>query len=235
MSKGVKDTGRVLFLVFGSMLVIASVAGCIFMFKLLLTPWWIPVSICIIFCVALGLPLRRLWRGLTKSDNLALQMCVNLVFLLPLALCTVLTINYATSGRQERDENAIVRRVYWETHYKTKRVSRRVYTRGAPYKVYYISIELADGHKRDVQVLKKTYDRLVKGDTIGVHLSKGALGMKVFNGTDFILPPKAEKKSRSERIREKYRDRMRRKYREHQKQIFGHGNKSKKSDNEEND
>lgn len=235
MSNGAKDTGRVLFMVFGSCVVIGSIAGCVYMFKLLLTPWWIPVSICTIISIALGIPLRGLWRWLTKSDNIAFHTIVNLLVILPFTLCAALTVNYATSGRNETDEKVVVNRVYWETHYKTRRVGRRTYTRGAPYKVYYLSLTLGEGHNRDVQVLKKTYDRLVKGDTIGVHVSKGALGMKVFNGSNFILPPKVKKESRSEKIKRKNKERMRRIYREHQEMINSRSTHHIQTEESEND
>lgn len=73
MSKG-RDAARAI--VFGALIgiILLSTGGCIYCFKGLLTPGWIPAAVTLVMTVALGLPMRGLWRWLTGSDSVALAL-----------------------------------------------------------------------------------------------------------------------------------------------------------------
>lgn len=195
-NKGI-GVGRAIALVIGCAVTVFNIAGCIYLFHFLLTPWWIPTLILLPLAVVTALPARGLWRWMTGTRNVAINLIGHIVFTFPLLLCAALTINYATSGKHATREEVAVTRVYKETRYKTRRVSRKTYVRGAPYPVYFIEIRFHDGRSKDIEVLKKTYDRVSKGDTIGVDVSKGKLGMTVFDGRDLQLPERV--KSRKKR------------------------------------
>ena len=97
--------------------------------------------------------------------------------------------------------------------------------RGAPYPVYFIEIRFRDGRSRDIEVLKKTYDRISKGDSVVVDVSKGKLGMTVFDGRNLQLPEGVKS-----RKKETYQERRRRMYREHADRILRRKNRNDNTD-----
>lgn len=182
-----KGGGRTVAIVLLSTLALFCIGGCAAELNYLLTAWWIPVSIVLVITVALALPLRRMWQWIIGKSNVALILLCHILFTGPLLLCAALTINLATSGKNVQPTEAVVERVYTETRYRTKRLSRKVYTRGAPYTVYRVEVHFPEGEKRHFDIKRQLFARLTKGDTISVDVSKGALGMKVFNGSETKL------------------------------------------------
>jgi hypothetical protein len=158
-------------------------------------------------------------------------MICHLVFTFPLLLCTALTVNLLTADKNPVNTKAVVEKVYTETRYHTKRVSRKVYTRGAPYTVYCVEIQFPEGKKRHFDIKKKVYNRLSKGDTVSVDIKKGALGMRMFNGSEMQLPETAT----PEQKKETRHQRMRRKYQEHMEKIRNiHNHEGQQSQNANN-
>lgn len=220
MSKS-KEAVRI---VVGSMMVAATVfnvGGCIYMLRELLSARWIPICLTLVFAGCLALPLRSLWRRLTKSSNIALHLILHICFTWPLVLLLALIINFVNPASEKHRMDMTVERVYTETRYHTKRVGRRTYSRGAPYKVYRIDITTPDGRSRGFDVKKKIYDRVSKGDTIELDVYRGILGMTVFNAGDIHLKPEMTKERKDEKVKETRRERMHRKYREHIDRIRG--------------
>ena len=76
-------------------------------------------------------------------------------------------------------------RVYSETRYRSKRVARNRYTRGEPYKVYFMDARLSDGRECKRSISIQRYNRYAwnshrnKPDSVDLHLSSGALGMEI--------------------------------------------------------
>ena len=217
--------GRGIVLIIVCTVTVFNIAGSIYLYHFLLTPWWIPALIFLPAAVATALPARGLWRWMTGSRNVAVNLVCHIVFAFPLLLCSALTINYATSGKHSTKEAVVVTRVYKETRYKTRRVSRKTYVRGAPYPVYFIEIRFRDGRSRDIEVLKKTYDRISKGDSVVVDVSKGKLGMTVCDGRNLQLPEGVKS-----RKKETYQERRRRMYREHADRILRRKNRNDNTD-----
>lgn len=214
MSKSM-EAGRIIGIGFICAVTVFSIGGMIFMLKVLISPWWIPVITAIVIGKGLALPMRGLWKWVTKSDNIPLNLICHLLFTIPFLICVGLSVNYATSGRNIIHEKAIVERVYRETRYKTRRVSRKVYTRGAPYYAYCMELRLPTGNTRDIDVKKKIYDRLSKEDTVGIDVSKGILGLLVFDAGNIHL----NDSQTAERKKESAREKRIRKYREHMDRV----------------
>jgi len=170
-----------------STLALLGIGGSAAALNYLLTAWWIPITVVLIMTVMLALPMRRLWQWITGTYNTAINLLCHILFTLPLLLCAILTVNLATSGKDAQATEAVVEKVYTETRYHTKRVSRKVYTRGTPYTVYRVEIKFPQGMKRHFDIKRKLFNQLMKGDTVSVNVSKGALGMKVFNGSETVL------------------------------------------------
>lgn len=207
-----KESWRIVTGVMMSAVALFCMGGCAAELNYLLTPWWIPVVIVMAITIPLALPMRGLWQWLTGKQNVALNMLCHLIFTFPLLLCAALTVNLFTADKNPVNTEAVVERVYTETRYHTKRVSRKVYTRGAPYTVYCVEIQFPEGERRHFDIKKKVYNRLSKGDTVSVDVKKGALGMRVFNGSEMRLPEKAtpnhKYETRNQRMRRKYQEHM---------------------------
>lgn len=226
-----KEGWRLVTGVMMSAVALFCIGGCAAEFNYLITPWWIPVVIVLAISVPLALPMRGLWQWLTGKQNVALNMICHLVFTFPLLLCTALTVNLLTADKNPVNTKAVVEKVYTETRYHTKRVSRKVYTRGAPYTVYCVEIQFPEGKKRHFDIKKKVYNRLSKGDTVSVDIKKGALGMRMFNGSEMHLPETAT----PEHKKETRHQRMRRKYKEHMEKIRNiHNHEGQQSQNANN-
>lgn len=80
-------------------------------------------------------------------------------------------------GGEAHETEAEITRVYSETRYKTRRVTRRTYARGESYKVYFAEIDLGHGVRRPVPIDRGRYRRLRPGMRVSVGLCRGALGL----------------------------------------------------------
>lgn len=194
MSKG-RDAARAI--VFGALIgiILLSAGGCFYCFKGLLTPGWIPAAVTLVMTVALGLPMRGLWRWLTGSDSVALALVCQVLSVWPILTCVVLAVNMAGAGHGTSRVEVPVERVYQETRHQTRRTGRRSYVQGPPYKVCRIDIDVPGAGRRSLDVPRKTYRRLDKGDTIGIDITTGLLGMRYFDVTDLHLRPAPEKRA----------------------------------------
>lgn len=181
-----------------SFLTIASICCYVFSFMMLRTTMvsvWIPLAIAVGIAMVSGLTLSRVWRYLTDRQSFAINYIFHVLVVSGFLLLAVVLLNrYGASENASYKENAIVTRVYREKHYRTKRVSRRVYTRGAPYYIYMTDVELADGRFASFSIPKKRYDQLNRGDTIGVTLSKGLFRWDTIEKDDITYPPSKNKK-----------------------------------------
>lgn len=209
MGKG-KDAARAVTGGLTFTVALMSAAGCYFMLRQLVTPWWIPVCVVLAVTVPLALPMRGIWRWLTGSDNVALNLLCHMLSVFPLLLCAALTVNYACANVSGKTE-ARIEKVYRQTRYRSRRVGRRTYTRGEPYQVYCMEIETSGGLRRDFDISRKIYSKAAKGDTIQLDILSGPLGMKMLDISHPHLPEHAatrRKESRSEKMRRKYREHM---------------------------
>lgn len=217
MSKG-RDAARAI--VFGALIgiILLSTGGCIYCFKGLLTPGWIPAAVTLVMTVALGLPMRGLWRWLTGSDSVALALVCQVLSVWPMLTCVVLAVNMAGAGHTTSRVEVPVVRVYQETRHQTRRTGRRSYVQGPPYKVCRIDIDVPGAGRRSLDVPRKTYRRVDKGDTIGIDITTGQLGMRYFDATDLHLRPTPEKERKHRSPGQRRHDR----YREHIDSIRKH-------------
>lgn len=135
-----------------------------------------------------ALVLRRKWKTITGTANALINLICHLVAVTGLCMALILGVNYF--GRDTSDSvtvRAEVVRVYSETRHHMKRVARNRYTRGEPYKVYYMDVRLPDGRecKRSISLqrynrfARSNYRRHQRPDSVDLHLTKGALDMTI--------------------------------------------------------
>lgn len=153
----------------------------------LVRPLWVVVG-AVVFAAASCLAFGRKWAGLTGTRNVVINVICNLVAVSGLAMALFLGVNYFGRNKAETvNVRAEVMRVYAETHYRTKRVARNRYTRGEPYKVYYMDVRLPDGRERKREIPLKRYNRYARSshirhtrpDSVDLRLTPGALGLTV--------------------------------------------------------
>lgn len=216
-----KDAWRIVAGGFWATLAIFCGVGCAVEFKYVLTPWWIPVLAAVMVSLALALPMRSVLRWLTGSRNPAIILLCQVFLISPVLLIAALLANMTLASPEREQIATEVTRVYKETRYRTKRVSRRVYTRGAPYKAYRMEIEIPGKGRRSLDISKKIYDRVMKGDTIGINVFTGPLGIRMFESGSFDLRKIRKAEEKREKARETLRERRRRKYNEHMHAVTG--------------
>lgn len=135
---------------------------------------------------ASAIPACRLWQKITGWEGMVWNGLLHVVVLSALLSGVILSVNYfcASDGNFAR-ERVIVENKYRKTEYQSRRISRRVYTRGNPYYVYEVELRFLKpefaARNKTVRIPKKQYDALRLGDTATVSLGRGALSMPVFN------------------------------------------------------
>lgn len=159
---------------------------------------WIFFGTVLAVAAATGTVLHRAWGKLTGWDKFYLNFPIHLVVATIVISAAFLMGNYfATDFSSLPEEKVIIENRLRETRYHTKRVSRRVYTRGAPYYVYYLEVSLPDGKPMEVYVEKSVYDKALAGDTATVRFGRGALSLPVINPRSLkLLHPRSKSKSR---------------------------------------
>jgi len=95
-------------------------------------------------------------------------------------LAAIYGLNYAfTQQSSQHAEHAIVKRKYTKTRHHQKRVSRRVYRQGSPYKVYYMELHFENGREKTIQVSSKRFYSIRSGSTIPLTVESGLFGIPV--------------------------------------------------------
>lgn len=174
MGQKARDVVRILTGGFALTFAGISVVLCIIILKTLLTPWWIPVACVLPVSLLLYYPLRGLNEWITDSSKKWLNILNHLFLTWPTLLIAVLVTNMLTAEGESKEVAARVDRVYKETRYRTRRVGRRTYTRGAPYQVTRMDVTLTDGREYGFDIPKKLYSRITVGDTVVIPTSTGA-------------------------------------------------------------
>ena len=150
-----------------------------------------------VVAAATGTVLHRAWGRLTGTSKFYINYPIHLVVSAIVLSAAVLMGNYyPTDFSSLPEEKVIIDQRLRKTRYKTRRVSRRVYTRGAPYQVYYLKVTLPDGKHKQIYVKKALYDKARQGDTATVRVGRGRLSFPVMDPNSLkLLHPHTGKKN----------------------------------------
>lgn len=164
--------------------------------------WRIVLVLCIGLSLVSGIFTSKIWRGLTCTNRMWINYLLNTYIVCAILLMLFYVPNFAFSNRSETvNESAVIERVFYKTRYKKKRISRRTYGRGEPYKVYYIDICFEDGTEKTISIPLQKYNRLHRGDSLVFEVRKGLWGMKILD-TNFKM---TEHKLSKSKIRKRFR------------------------------
>lgn len=193
----VKSVVRWVALGFGVALLILLAGGIAGMIGTTMLNWWVFFGIIVIVAAATGTVLHCGWEKLTGTGKFYINFPLHMVVFTIVAAAALLMGNYYGSDFSSfQEEKVIVNQKIRKTRYQTKRISRRVYTRGAPYYVYYVDITLPDGTPKEIYVNRNVYNKAHVGDTATIRMGRGALSFRVIDPNSLKLPS-TRHKSRS--------------------------------------
>lgn len=175
-----KDTLRGM--VIGAIAIIAIflAGGAIWLHAHTIVTPWIPIAAALAIAAPTGLAAWRGWRKLSGTGSPVVNYICHLLVVTPVIVFLIYLINYLpATGSASHQEKGVVERVYREKHYRTQRVGRNHYRRGEPYYEHYIDVRFRSGAVKAFLIDMNEYNRRHKGDSIGVAVGKGALGMPV--------------------------------------------------------
>lgn len=144
---------------------------------------WVPFGIAALIGIG-SIAFSGVWGALTGTSKRWANALYGIVVVGAIASFAIIGGNYFFADDSTAHiENVAVVGKYREKHYKSRRVSRRVYTRGAPYYTYHVTVEFADGRRKSLKVPLKRYNRIRNGSMRELTLQTGLFGMPVIKGS----------------------------------------------------
>ena len=144
----------------------------------------VPLFIGIIGFISLvtGVVMANRWEKITRIRHYILNFGIHVVVFGLILSFMVLLINYTTAGLSKVPPTEVtVEKKMTKTRYRSKRVGRRSYTRGEPYNVYFLELDIPERGEHSFQVSKSVYSSVKKGESATIKISRGALGMSVID------------------------------------------------------
>ncbi len=202
MNKG-RLIRQVLIIGFGVPLLIFLGAFVVHMLGSTLVNPWVPLGCSAGVALISGLRLAKVWQKLLSINNIYICFIINALVMTGVVSALILALNYySVSDSSRHVVRGEVSRVYTRTRHTSRRVSRRVYVQGRPYKVYFIELQLPDEREgaaesicKEMEISYSCYSGTHKNDSIEVEIGKGILGMPViYAETLRNLTPKSKKR-----------------------------------------
>lgn len=143
------------------------------------SPLW-PWLISIVAALPTGWAARRLMSRASGFANSYVNALLAAILACAVYIFAIYGINALTARSAEpRSIDVGVEKVYTKTRYHSKRVRRNRYTRGEPYKVYYMMVELPGGAQKELSLTRSEYSRYRRGDRIRLTARRGIFGITV--------------------------------------------------------
>lgn len=151
--------------------------------------FWLTAGICFITALASGATLWNVWRKITDIPSFPLNFLINAVFMTPLLMSAFYGMNILLAKEPMHPEPAVVQRLYYDTRYHSRRVSRDTYTRGEAYKVYFVEVEFGNGKRKEFTLKHERWRRVHLGDTLKIPMTRGFFGVSVISpGASVDIP-----------------------------------------------
>ena len=173
------------------MAVMTFIGGSMAIYSDTLVNPWFPIVGAGAAAVACAPFCMRWWKFVTQCHQAWFNGLCHVMFTGSLLLFAFYFCNsYFASHDTAHMERVAIERRFRETHYKTKRISRRTYGRGEPYQQYYIEVRFEDGRTKKLSVKFDTYRRLKSQDTIQLKMERGLWGLPVIRrkGANIEVP-----------------------------------------------
>lgn len=163
---------------------------------------WIPITGAAIIASVSVPPCAKWWKFVTQSRSPWVNGLCHVLFTGSLLIFAFYFCNFHFAKHATiHTEQAVIERLYSETHYKTKRISRRTYGRGEPYQQYYMEVRLEDGRTKNLSVKFDDYRKLKKLDTVQLKMERGLWGIPVIRreGCNIDVPQSGYRQSERRR------------------------------------
>lgn len=192
------------------MLMMAVIMAFLFMLVSISLSWPVTLINRWLFLILVGLGsawislmIGKRWAKLTGISQTAVNFIGGWVIIGVIVAGAILMVNYSWAYKSAiSSELVVVTGRCQETHYHTRRISRKVTVRGAPYQVYFVTLDMPGAGERKMKVEKKIHDSIEKGDTVEVAIGRGILGWPVIKAeTVKPLHPRKPKKNKTRRCR----------------------------------
>lgn len=202
MGKTTAKVLRVILTVLGVLVLMFLVSEICLMLELTTVNRWVFFGVITAVSAVTGTFFHRAWAKLTGVDKFALNFPIHLVVFTIVISSALLMGNYfATDFDSLPEQEVVIEKRLRKTRYRTRRVSRRSYVRGAPYHVYYLQVSLPDGTPKEFYVKKSVYDKTRSGDTVTIRMGRGALSFPVLNANSLQLRVDHSSSSRKSRCK----------------------------------
>lgn len=156
------------------------IGGSMAMYSNTIVKPWIPIAGALVIALV-SIPICiRWWKFVTQCSQPWVNGLCHVLFTGALLLFVFYFSNfYFAKHNTIHTERAVIERLYSETHYKTKRISRRTYGRGEPYQQYYMEVRFEDGRSKNLSLKFDDYRRLKRMDTVQLKMERGLWGIPV--------------------------------------------------------
>lgn len=184
--------GRKVTMIFTAVIGLLSYGAAMALYGLTLINPWMVAGIGLAMSLATTAPCRRLWNWMWDTQKDWAGMLTHVIATTGLFCAALLALNFFPASREsEHKEKVAVVKVFREKHHQSRRVSRRTWTQGAPYYMYYIRVDVPGSRQKDLSVTHAQYNRLRQGDSVTLTLAKGLLGIPVIKrqGKLVEVPP----------------------------------------------
>lgn len=147
----------------------------------LINGWW-PIAIATVVAVITSMWGWKLWIWLTDMKAVWINCIVHIVITTSILLASFYSVNYWAADRaSEISRQVEITSKYYKIHHRTNRTGRRSYSRGTPYKVYFIEITFPSGRTKELQLPYSEYHRLKTGSKITLQVQRGFFGIPVIH------------------------------------------------------
>ena len=138
------------------------------------------VAIALLIALSTFWPARGKWPHLSGCDVMWINAAIHTIAATGILLFIFFVGNYAGADRStDHVEYARIERKFTKTRYHSRRVNRRVTTRGTPYKVYFADLRLSDGRVKQLEMSQTQYNRLRWGNRVEMTVARGFFGVNV--------------------------------------------------------
>ena len=167
---------------------ILSIGAVIALQSLTLVSLWIPMSASFILALACAIGMTRFWKWIISSQKEWINLTCAVIIVTSIISGALYTLNFALADETTSMETPVlVERKFYKVRHHSKRVSRRVYTQGEAYKVYYLEIKFENGDTKEITVTHKEYRLVKENTTLNLSVARGLLGMPVIKRKGSIV------------------------------------------------
>ena len=181
-----KSIGQSIVFVLLAVIIISCLGFTAYLHRDTIVNYKVVLGTVLIISLALGIGISMLIPR-RFTDNRILKICFVSVAFFSFFICAFYTLNYYFADSTSiHIVQGIVENKYYEIHHQSKRIGRRSYGQGAPYKVYLMDLTIPELNRtKSIRISYSRYRHLHKGDTLRLDVAKGLFGVPVIKKNEY--------------------------------------------------